>query len=97
MIPCPHCGSPHTRPGSEGRTTGMVLGGMAGAAFVVLRIIGRSSPILASALWVGGLIGLAWGGQAAYDQALYRASYLAKNFSKGGAPHRVREFGCSQL
>ena len=35
--------------------------------------------------------------QAAYDQALYRASYLAKTFSKGGTPHRVREFGCSQL
>jgi|GEM_PF-3615263 len=35
--------------------------------------------------------------QAAYGQALFRASYLAKNFSKGSTPHRVREFGCSQL
>ena len=66
MIPCPHCGSLHTRPGAEARTTGAVVGGMTGAAFVVLRIISRSSPILASALWVGGLIGLAWGGQAGY-------------------------------
>jgi len=35
--------------------------------------------------------------QAAYGHALYLASYLAKNFSKGGTPHRVQEFGCSQL
>jgi len=27
--------------------------------------------------------------QAAYGQALFRASYPAKNFSKGEAPHRV--------
>lgn len=66
MTPCPQCGSTHTRPGAESRTTGAVLGGMAGAAFVVLRIIGRSSPVLASALWAGGLIGLMWGGQAGY-------------------------------
>lgn len=66
MNHCPHCGSLHTRPGAEIRTAGAILGGMAGAAFVVLRIIGRSSPVLASALCVGGLIGLAWGGQAGY-------------------------------
>jgi hypothetical protein len=81
MNHCPHCGSLHTRPGAEIRTAGAILGGMAGAAFVVLRIIGRSSPILASALWVGGLIGLAWGGQAGYvlgakiDQTLPRSRH----------------------
>jgi hypothetical protein len=61
----------------------MVAGGMAGTAFVVLRIISRSSPVLASALWVGGLIGLAWGGQAGYvlgakiDQAFPRSRCCA--------------------
>lgn len=35
--------------------------------------------------------------QQAYDVARLRASYLAKTFSKGNTPHRVREFGCSQL
>lgn len=63
-IPCPHCGSAHTRPGTLGRDAGTVIGGMAGAAMIVLRIIGRSSPVLASALLAGSLIGLLWGAQA---------------------------------
>ena len=39
--------------------------------------------------------------QQIYDEklqeALGRASYLAKTFSKGNTPYRVREFGCSQI
>lgn len=39
--------------------------------------------------------------QQAFDEAinysLYRGSYLAKTFSKGQAPYRVREFGSSQF
>lgn len=66
MITCPHCGSRNNRPGNQARTTGMIVGGMAGAAFVVLRIINRTSPVLASALLAGGLIGLLWGGEAGH-------------------------------
>ena len=39
--------------------------------------------------------------QQIYDEklqeALGRASYLAKTFSKGNTPYRVREFSCSQI
>ena len=35
--------------------------------------------------------------QGDYDQAMYRASYLAKSFSKDLTPPRVRRFGCSQI
>ncbi len=35
--------------------------------------------------------------QTDYGAALQWASYLAKEFSKGNAPFRVREYGASQL
>lgn len=35
--------------------------------------------------------------QAAYSDAIWRASYLAKSFSKDETPHRKRTFGCSQI
>jgi len=33
----------------------------------------------------------------AYDDATRRIMYLAKTYSKGGAPPRAREYGCSQI
>ena len=33
----------------------------------------------------------------AYDNAVRRVMYLAKSYSKGNTPPRVREFGCSQM
>ena len=61
---CPECGSFHTEPQTPAANTGVVIGGMAGAAIVVLRIIGRSSPIVATVLLAGGLVGFLWGAQA---------------------------------
>lgn len=77
-IPCPHCGAVHTRASPLWRDAGTVIGGMAGAAVIVMRIIGKSSPVLASALLVGSAIGLLWGAQvgrtlgAEIDEALPR-------------------------
>lgn len=33
----------------------------------------------------------------AYNDAIGKGAYLAKTYSKGGAPSRVREYGCSQM
>ena len=33
----------------------------------------------------------------AYDDAMRRIMYLAKSYSKGNTPPRVREFGCTQM
>lgn len=57
---CPACGSFNTRETTAGQTA-MILGGLAGCAIVTARLTGRVSPLLASTLLAGGLIGTIWG------------------------------------
>ena len=35
--------------------------------------------------------------QDSYNDSIQRVMYLAKSYGKGNTPHRVREFGCSQM
>ncbi|PIQ43416.1 MAG: hypothetical protein COW05_04725 [Gammaproteobacteria bacterium CG12_big_fil_rev_8_21_14_0_65_46_12] len=61
---CPHCGSGHTKPGKRAGETGAVLGGLSGAAILVLRVVGRSVPVLPATLLTAAVIGLLWGAKA---------------------------------
>jgi hypothetical protein len=87
--PCPNCGSFHTQQTSA-HETAMVIGGLAGAAIITGRLIARASPLFASTLIVGGLIGTVWGtsigsmiGESIDQMLLRRHKCLAcgENFS----------------
>jgi hypothetical protein len=84
---CPYCGSRDLDPACGWRHRAALLGAATGSAMVVMRIIARSSPVLASALLVGGALGLLWGAQAGWSigekaDSLYPQRYRCRSCGK---------------
>jgi hypothetical protein len=61
---CPSCGSYNTQPETWARDTAMIVDALASSAIVIGKLIGKTSPPLASTLMMAGQIGLAVGAVA---------------------------------